>query len=161
MFQSIKELFCVCMVCLAVASAAQAQNDQAQLPDAPIPNPLPTAHQDAAIFHEKIFWTMVGACGASAIADTQTSYNNEQRFPNGSENNSWLLGRRPSLGRYYATFALMDGAGSFLGYKLLHSRRKVLRVAGWGVLAGMTASHAVGAIRNVRERSVAVPAPSP
>jgi hypothetical protein len=161
MLQAIKQLFSICAVCLAVAGAAQAQNDRAQLPDAPIPNPSPTAHQDRVIFHKKIFWTMVAACGASAIADAQTSYSNEQRFPNGSESDDWLLGRRPSLGRYYATFALLDGAGSFLSYKLLHSRRKPLRVAGWGVLAGMTAAHAVGAIRNVGARSFASPAPSP
>jgi len=103
------------------------------------------------IFHRKIFWPLVAALAASAVVDAQTSYSNELQYPNGHENSSWLLGRKPSLGRYYATFALIDGGGTFLSFKLLHSRHKPSRVAGWGVLAALTGEHLYGSIMNERQ----------
>ena len=147
-FPPIRRLLLACLICLTAASAVHAQNAGTELPDAPVPNPPPLARQDAAVFHGKIFWPLVAALAASAVADAQTSHNDELQYPNGSEYNSWLYGRRPSLGRYYATFAVMDGGGSFLSYKLLHSRHKPLRVAGWGVIAALIGSHAAGAILN-------------
>jgi hypothetical protein len=117
-------------------------------PNAPVANVGRTAQQDAVAFHKKIFWAMVGVYGASMIADIQTSYSVEQRFPTGTEFNDWLYGRRPSLARYYATDLAIDSACIFLSYKLLHSRRKWFRGIGWTLLAGQTASHTSAAIYN-------------
>ena len=148
MFPPIRRLLRACLLCLTAASAVHAQNAGTELPDAPVPNPAPVVRQDTVIFHNRIFWPLVAAVASSAIADAQTSYSNELRYPNGHENSSWLLGRKPSLGRYYATFAVIDGSATFLSYKLLHSRHKPLRVVGWGVLFVLTGDHLYGAIRN-------------
>jgi hypothetical protein len=154
-------LIAACLSLLAAGSVCAQEAGPRQLPDAPgvssQPSP-PTARHDAVVFHKKVFWTLVGVDAASAVADAQTSSSNLQNYPNTTETNSWLYGRRPSLGRYYATFAVMDGGSAFLSYKLLHSRRKNFRRAGWGLLAFAAGEHLyyVG----INEGPVRYPAPT-
>lgn len=101
----------------------------------------PAGSQNNVVFHKKVFWSLVATCGTAAVYDAQMSHSYEATHPNSHEAASWLLGRRPSLGRYYATFAVMDGGAALISYKLLHARRKPLRVLGWSLLAGLTAIH--------------------
>jgi hypothetical protein len=136
-----------CLSLLAAGSVCAQVAEPGQLPDAPgvssQPSP-PRARHDAVVFHKKIFWLLVAVDAASAVADTQTSWHNEQIDPDATELNSWLFGKRPSLARYYATDVVMDGGADFLSYKLLHSRRRFLRVAGWGVLTFAAGQHLNG-----------------
>jgi hypothetical protein len=148
----IRRLGLVCWLFLAFAVTVEGQSPgAAQPPDAPVPSSQVTPQQKPVVFHTKVFWPMVGVCAGSIIADVQTSYNVEQRSPKGSELNSWLFGRRPSRARYYVTNAAIDGTEAFISYKLLHSRRKFFRVAGWTLLAGQIAGHVSGAIYNARQ----------
>lgn len=150
-----------CLVAASVSMYAQAAQP-AQLPDAPAVStqvPAPPAHQDAVVFHKKVFWTLVGVDAASAVADTQTSWHNEQMNAYGVEQNSWLYGRRPSLGRYYATDVLMDGGGAFLSYRLLRSQRRIFRIGGWALLGALIGQHTDGWIYNVSGRKTILPAP--
>lgn len=142
-------------LCLGSAGAMQGQQaDEARLPDAPaaVEATTPPTPQKGVVFHKKLFWTLVGVDAASAAADVQTSWHNEQEYPNGYELNSWLYGRRPSLARYYATDAAIDGGGAFLGYKLLHSRRRLFRMAGWALLVGLVGQHTAGWSYNLSVR---------
>lgn len=67
------------------------------------------------------------------------SYDYDQSHTTARETTSaWLVGRRPSLGRYYGTIAALDAGTAVASYKLLHSRRKALRVVGWSMLGGLT-----------------------
>lgn len=91
---------------------------------------------------------MVGTLAASSIADVKTSYDAEQRFPNGTEFNDWLYGRRPSLARYSATNMAVDGTIVFVSYKLLHSGHKWVRGVGWSLLVGQTMGHTIAAVYN-------------
>jgi hypothetical protein len=154
-------LIAACLSLLSAGRVCAQQAEPERLPEAPSvssqPSP-PTARQDAVVFHKKVFWTLVGVDAASAVADAQTSWSNLQNYPNTTEINSWLYGRRPSLGRYYATFAVMDGGSAFFSYRLLHSRRKSFRMAGWSLLAVAAGEHLyyVG----VNEGPVRYPAPT-
>lgn len=149
---AVVRLLLISIILLILPAVVQAQNRVSGESPYPQAANLPFApEQKPAVFRNKIFWPLVGAYAASAIADAQTSYKNEQKFPKGTEQNDWLYGRRPSLARYYLTNAAIDGAATFISYKVLHSRRKSLRVAGWGLLAEGTASHASAAIANSRQ----------
>jgi hypothetical protein len=143
----------VARLCLVADPGALAQTgDAAQLQEAPSlsSQPLPSTRRVPAVpFHKEIFWTLVAFDAASAVTDGQTSRHNEQTYPEAREENSWLYGQRPSLGRYYGMFALIDGGGSFLSYKMLHSRHKILRTAGWIVMAELIGQHTVAWIGNV------------
>ena len=143
-------LIAVCLSLLAAGRVCAQEAEPKQLPDAPgvssQPSP-PTARQDAVVFHKKVFWSLVAVDAASAVADAQLSRAGLRMFPTGHEQNSWLYGRRPSLGRYYATDVVTDGGSAFLSYKLLHSRRRAFRIVGWGLPVAATGGHADGAIR--------------
>lgn len=115
----------------------------------------PLAPQKNVVFHKKLFWSLVAVDAASAVADAQTSWHNERTYPNSVEHNSWLFGKRPSLGRYYATFAGMDGGAAFMSYKLLHARRRPLRVVGWGLLPISVGNHLYGV--GISEGIISVP----
>jgi len=149
-----------CLFLVAILPASAQSGDSTPLPDAPVassrPSP-PAASPKIVVFPQKVFWSLVAADAASAVADTQTSWNNLQQNPNLHENLSWLLGRRPGLARYYLTFAAVDGASGFISFRLLHSQRKVLRITGWGLLGGMIALHTDGWIHNVRQPFLAAP----
>jgi hypothetical protein len=145
-------------LCLIAAAQAQEPIHSEQLPDAPVPArpelaaaPISSRAQPVAqaapVFHKKVFWTLVGVDAASAVADAQLSRAGLQMYPNTYEQNSWLYGRRPSLGWYYATDVLTDAGGTLLSYGLLHSRRKALRILGWALPIALTGTHADGAIR--------------
>jgi hypothetical protein len=138
------------------AGGAYGQQSEARLPEAPSvtaqPVATPTRQKGEVVFHRKVFWSLVAIDAGSAIADVQTSWTNEETYPGGSEQNSWLYGRKPGLGRYYVTAALMDGGAVFLSYKLLHSRHRLLRLAGWSPLAGVLAAHTDGWIYNLSVR---------
>jgi hypothetical protein len=83
----------------------------------------------------------VAACGTAAIFDAQMSHSYLVTHPATTENGSWLLGQRPSLGRYYAMFAVLDGGAAVISHKSVHSRRKPVRIVGWSILGGLTAIH--------------------
>jgi hypothetical protein len=143
-------------LCLSVVLTVHAQEpDSRQLPDAPVPastatTTLTSAHpnpQAVPVFHKKIFWTLVGVDAAALVSDAQISRTGLEMCPNYAEINSWLYGRRPSLGRYYAMDLATDGGAAFLSYKLLHSRRKYPRLLGWLPLVATSGTHADGAIR--------------
>jgi hypothetical protein len=127
-------------------TAARAQD----LPDAPSNNPRTTtpvsstrsSEPKPVVFNKQAYWSLVAACGTAAIFDAQMSHADLVNHPNHIEAGSWLLGSRPSLGRYYAMFALLDGGTAAISYKLLHSRRKPVRIIGWGLLGGLTVIHA-------------------
>jgi hypothetical protein len=159
----VRSFLMVASLSLLVGSAYPQETGRGQLPDAPgaSTRPAPTAaRQDAVAFHKKVFWTLVGVDAASSVADAQTSWHNEQMSPYLYEQNSWLYGRRPSLGRYYATDLVIDGGAAFLSYKLVHSRRRSLRVAGWILLAGAIAGHTQGWIYNVTaKQTILLPGP--
>jgi hypothetical protein len=150
---AVRMLLASALLCLCARGGVYAQQSQSQLPDAPAPAVQPVAtpgrQQSVVVFHKKVFWTLVAVDAGSAIADAQTSWHNEQTYPNGSEQHSWLYGRKPTLERYYATFAVMDGGAVFLSYKLLRSRHKFLRLAGWAPLAGVLAAHTDGWVYNL------------
>jgi hypothetical protein len=143
--------------CLGADWSALAQaGGSLPLPDAPNPSPQPSSPSPAVRpqtipSHKRIFWTLVAFDAASAVTDAQTSSHNEQTYPEAREQNSWLYGSRPSLARYYGMFALIDGGGSFLSYKMLHARHKILRTAGWIVMAELIGQHTVAWIGNVTE----------
>ena len=158
------ESFCIACLSLSLAGVAHGQQSgTAPLPDAPEVSPHSASSatrapsQDAVVFHKKIFWSVVAVDAASAVADAQTSWHDLQVNPNLHEQQSWLLGRRPSLGRYYATFAVLDGGGAYLSYKLLHSRHRLFRIAGWGVLAYAVQEHTRGWIGSVRQPFLPAP----
>lgn len=156
-----KLLIAVCSFLLAVGSMIAQEAAPEKLPDAPAVSTQtasPAPRQDAVVFHKKVFWSLVAADAASAVADAQTSWQNEQMYPTGHEQNSWLYGRNPSLGRYYATFAVIDGGGAFLSYKLLHARRESFRMVGWALLAGLIGQHSEGWIYNVSVRKTVLTA---
>jgi hypothetical protein len=156
---SVRSALVVASLCLVASGVARAQGDEKRpLPDIPVPStqpPPPAA--ETMIFHRKVFWSLVAVDAASAVADAQTSWDNLQQNPNLHENLSWLLGRRPGLARYYLTFAAIDGASGFISFRLLHSQRKTLRIAGWGLLGGMIALHTDGWIHNIRQPFLAPP----
>jgi hypothetical protein len=106
--------------------------------------PVATTPSTAAhpvVFNKRAYWSLVAACGTAAILDAQMSHADLVRHPTHFEAGSWLLGRRPSLGRYYAMFALLDGGTAVISYKLQHSRHKPLRIVGWSILGYLTAVH--------------------
>jgi hypothetical protein len=95
----------------------------------------------SVVFPARVYWPLVAACGTAAIFDAQMSHSFLVSHPDTTENGSWLLGQRPSLGRYYAMFAVLDGGVAVISYKLVHSRRKPVRIVGWSILGGLTAIH--------------------
>ena len=135
---------------LAVNSVRAQEAGPRQLPDAlgtsSRPSP-PAVRHEAVVLHKKVYWALVGVDAASAVADAQISRAGLQMYPTIQEKNSWLYGRRPSLGRYYATDVVTDAGSAFLSYRLLHSRRRPLRILGLALPAAMAGMHADGAIR--------------
>lgn len=131
-----------------LAAAVQAQNSlpaPAKTDGAPAPLtavvPPPSTHS-RGMFRPNIFWPLVAACGSAAVVDGKMSRTYLDTHPMSEEiDSAWLVGRRPSLGRYYATFVVLDGGGALISYKLLHSRRKAFRVVGWSILGGLTYIH--------------------
>ena len=138
--------FLFTLLCLTAARADD-------LPDAPSNNPIdrpvtttsiattPSTEAKPVVFQKRAYWSLVAACGTAAIFDAQMSHADLVNHPDHIEAGSWLLGRRPSLGRYYAMFALLDGGTALVSYKLLHSRHKPVRIVGWGLLGGLTVIH--------------------
>lgn len=110
------------LLVLLFSLAAQAQNN---LPDAPahaggasVPLTAATSLKpvpNTVVFHRKIFWPLVAACGTAVVLDAQMSHNYETSHPNSLDSSAWLVGRRPSLGRYYATFIVLDGGVALAG----------------------------------------------
>jgi hypothetical protein len=148
---------------IAVVAHAQQSPQSEQLPDghmpascqpapAPVSTPTQRVEQPAPVFHKKIFWALAGADAASAVADAQTSWHNEKMYPNSVEQNSWLYGRRPSLARYYGTFAAIDGGNALLSYRFLHSRHKAVRLLGWGELSFAVPNHLYSVRLNLKRR---------
>jgi hypothetical protein len=100
-----------------------------------------TRPNNPVAFNTTAYWFLVASGGAAAIADAQMSHAYLATHPGSREASSWLLGQRPSLARYYITFAMVDGGTALISYKLLHCRRKPVRIIGWCLLGGLTAIH--------------------
>jgi hypothetical protein len=153
---SVRLLIAACLYLSTVSFVYSQERHRDQLPDAPVafaapsPSSQPSQapmQQDEVVFQKKVFWSLVAVDAGSAIADAQISRTGLRTCPNYREQNSWLYGLRPTLGRYYATNAVMDSGSAFLAYKLLHSHYRIVRMLGWLPLAVTTGGHADGAIR--------------
>ena len=137
-----------------VAVRAQKDAAVARLPDAPQPvaalAATVAAAPNAVVFHKKLFWSLVGVQAAAVVADAQISELGLQMCPHLIEKQSaWLYGRRPSLARYYATDAFIDGGAALLGYRMVRSRRKFVKAFGWTLVAGSISAHTEGAITSL------------
>jgi hypothetical protein len=111
--------------------------------DAVRPNPL---------LDHKIFWIEAGAYTLSNVLDGITTVSQapgyeESPFPQGS---AFLLGKHPSAGRYVATMGVIEVATSIAAYRLEHSPKRWLRMAGHGLMIQGIFGHADGYISNVR-----------
>jgi len=156
MFATIRNVLVTgCLFIGAVRPAIGQEATMDRLPDAPVASaqPSPAPRGDGVVLHKKVFWTLVAVDAGSAVADAQTSDHIRNLYPNSSEQNAWLYGRRPGLPRFYATDAVIDGGFAFLSYKLLHSQRKYSRSLGWVLLAVVIGGHTDGWIHNVRQLS--------
>jgi hypothetical protein len=122
------------VVLLILAGVCQAQ----ALPDAP----------SASRRTPKAFWVLTAAYGASVVADAETTAAFVQvQCVEGW--NPWLYGKRPSRARFYAAAGAMAVSTVFASRKMVRSRKKLVRAAGWTLLAGMAQGHARGAIHNI------------
>lgn len=126
----------------STAASASAHDSANEQPDASTPATV-VSNRSPVVFPKKISWPIVAACGTAAVFDAQMSHGYGVNHPNATENVDWLFGRKPSLARYYATFAVMDGTAVFLSYRLLHSHHKAARIIGWGIIGSMTAIHTI------------------
>ena len=131
--------------------------------DAPISNVSRAAAPKSteSVFSKRIFWTEVGTYTVSNILDGYTTIARPQGyeeagFPRGS---SFLLGTQPSAARYVATMGALQVATSFAAYRLEHSHRRFLRVAGHTLMIQGTYAHTDGFIRNflVQEKAPTLP----
>lgn len=123
----------------------------AQTFDAPGATLNQASTSERPAFSKKIFWTEVGAYTLSNVLDGYTTVAHPQGyeeagFPRGS---AFLLGHHPSAGRYVATMGLMQVATSFAAYRLEHSDKKFLRIAGHALMIQGIYAHTDGYIGNV------------
>jgi hypothetical protein len=107
----------------------------------------------APSFNKKLFIAELSAYTAINIVDGITTAqsvhegNVEGHFPGGS---SYLLGQRPSAVRYFVTMGLLETGISFTAYRMQHSNKKWLRLAGHGLMIQAAYGHTDGVIRNLR-----------
>jgi len=112
---------------------------------------LAAPNEPKQVFSKKVFWAEVGAYTLSNVLDGYTTVAHPQGyeeagFPRGS---SFLLGKHPSAGRYAATMGIMQVATSFAAYRLEHSQKRFLRIAGHALMVQGIYSHTDGYIGNV------------
>jgi len=137
-------LITCCVLLLAASSSAQNFGAPSMV--------LSTAsRQSEQVFNKKIFWTEVGAFTLTNILDGYTTVAHPQGyeeagFPRGS---SFLLGQHPSAARFVVTMGAMQVATSFATYRLEHSQKRFLRIAGHALMVQGIYSHADGYIGNV------------
>jgi hypothetical protein len=104
-------------------------------------------------FNKKLFiaelsaYTTINVLDGITTAQSVRKGNVEGGFPMGS---SYLLGHRPSVARYAVTMGLIESGISLTAYRLQHSKKKWLRVAGHGLMAQAVYGHTDGVIRNIR-----------
>jgi hypothetical protein len=103
-------------------------------------------------FRRKVFLAEVAAYtvpnildGISTVRGVRRGFT-EAQFPEGA---SELLGRRPGTGRYVLTMGAMETASVLASYRLLHSRSRVLRMLGHGLMAEGSIDHSIGFISNL------------
>jgi hypothetical protein len=108
---------------------------------------------DTPSFNKKLFivelstYTTMNVLDGITTAQSVRKGNVEGGFPLGS---SYLLGQRPSVIRYAITMGLVEAGVSLTAYRLQHSKRKWLRVAGHGLMIQGAYGHTDGVIRNIR-----------
>lgn len=104
-------------------------------------------------FNKKLFiaelsaYTTINVLDGITTAESVREGNVEGGFPLGS---SYLLGQRPSVARYAVTMGLIESGISLTAYRLQHSKKKWLRVAGHGLMVQAVYGHTDGVIRNIR-----------
>ena len=82
----------------------------------------------------KSFWVACGALAGGVAADAASTHGYLQRGY--VEVDSPLLyGRRPSMVRFVAVSAALEGGAAYLGYRMVRSDKKAWRVAGWTLLS--------------------------
>jgi hypothetical protein len=108
---------------------------------------------DTPSFNKKLFivelsaYTTMNVLDGITTAQSVRKGNVEGGFPSGS---SYLLGQRPSVARYAITMGLVEAGVSLTAYRLQHSKKKWLRVAGHGLMIQGAYGHTDGVIRNIR-----------
>jgi hypothetical protein len=121
-------------------------------PPALRPVAKPAKLPDLQPFRKKVFVAEIAAYtvpnildGISTVRGVRRGFT-EAQFPEGA---SELLGRRPGTGRYVLTMGVMEAASVLASYRLLHSRSRVLRMLGHGLMAEGSIDHSVGFISNL------------
>ena len=103
-------------------------------------------------FHKKVFVAEIGAYTVSNILDGITTVRGVERgftessFPKGAAE---FLGRRPGATRYVVTMGAMQVAATFASYRLQHSRSRLLRMIGHGIMAEGIVDHTSGFANNL------------
>jgi hypothetical protein len=106
-------------------------------------------------YNPKVFWSEVAADTALNALDGWTTVRStrhgimEADFPRGS---AFMLGRRPSAGRYALYMGAIQAGEMLLSHRLERSRHRWLRLLGHGLLVGDAVSHAEGMVSNLSLR---------
>lgn len=138
-----------------------------ELPETPVPQAnLPVMNRvfnrvvNAATrpYGKKVFWTEVGVYTAFNIADGISTVRNANRgfVETGTP---WMYETKPSVASYFGPAFALEGLHVFAAYKLQHSKNRMLRGIGHGLLADGTFVHTKGFIGNVGLPSRTAPAP--
>ena len=112
-----------------------------------------TEPPNAPSFNKKLFIVELSTYTTMNVLDGITTAQSihegyvEGNFPAGS---SYLLGRRPSVGRYALTMGLIETGISVASYRLQHSKTKWVRLVGHGLMIQAVYGHTDGVVRNIR-----------
>lgn len=107
----------------------------------------------------KKFWVLSGIYVGSIVADGITTHQGQMQGT--TEQNSWLYGQHPSNVRFFATNAAIAGGRIYFSRKLIASRRKGVRMIGWGMMLYGIEDHTNAVIRNSRIDYAKPLAPAP
>jgi hypothetical protein len=124
------------------------------LPDPPVVHPTakPATPPNLQPFRKKLFIAEIAAYTVPNILDGVSTVRGVRRgfteapFPEGAAE---LLGRRPGATRYVLTMGAMETAAVFASYRLQHSRSRLLRMLGHGLMAEGSIDHSIGFISNL------------
>jgi hypothetical protein len=124
-----------------------------------VPEPLvvrpvtkPATPTNLQPFRKKLFIAEIAAYTVPNILDGVSTVRGIRRgfteapFPEGARE---LLGSRPGATRYALTMGAMETAAVFASYRLQHSRSRMLRMLGHGLMAEGSIDHSIGFISNL------------
>ena len=128
----------------ALAFALLPITARAEAPDGPRPTPTAIGRVAGNLtgksgYSARTFWLESVALTAANVADGFHTVN----MPTGwvETEARWLLGKRPNGLRYALAGGGYQAAQMFAAWKLEHSRRRWLRVAGHALMVGATVDH--------------------